>query len=175
MGTFITGPCAGMLLADLGARVIKIEQPGSGDPFRAFKGTLYSPHFQTWNRNKQSVTLDTRGADDLAAFDALVAQADVFIQNFRPGVAKKLGVDWERLHAINPRLVYASISGFGATGPDADQQHVAMFAQDRIVFVTPADYLGASHETNTARVCNRNERSEHEYMSAVCDGCRRQK
>lgn len=129
MGTFITGPCAGMLLADLGARVIKIEQPGSGDPFRAFKGTLYSPHFQTWNRNKKSVTLDTRGAVDLAAFDALVAQADVFIQNFRPGVAKKLGVNWERLHAINPRLVYASISGFGATGPDADRPAFDTVAQ----------------------------------------------
>jgi crotonobetainyl-CoA:carnitine CoA-transferase CaiB-like acyl-CoA transferase len=129
MGTFITGPCAGMLLADLGARVIKIEQPGNGDPFRAFKGTLYSPHFQTWNRNKQSVTLDTRGADDLAAFDALVRDADVFIQNFRPGVAKKLGVDWERLHALNPRLIYASISGFGATGPDADRPAFDTVAQ----------------------------------------------
>jgi len=119
MGTFITGPCAGMLLADLGARVIKVEQPGTGDPFRAFKGTLYSPHFQTYNRNKQSITLDTRDAADLAAFDDLVRGADVFIQNFRPGVAKKLGVDWDRLRSLNEALVYASISGFGSTGPDA--------------------------------------------------------
>jgi crotonobetainyl-CoA:carnitine CoA-transferase CaiB-like acyl-CoA transferase len=59
MGTFITGPAAGMLLADLGANVIKIEQPGTGDPFRAFKGGLYSPHYQTYNRNKRSITLDT--------------------------------------------------------------------------------------------------------------------
>jgi crotonobetainyl-CoA:carnitine CoA-transferase CaiB-like acyl-CoA transferase len=129
MGTFITGPCAGMLLADLGARVIKVEQPGSGDPFRAYKGTLYSPHFQTYNRNKQSITLDTRQPEDLAAFDALAAQADVFIQNFRPGVAKKLGVDWERLHALNPRLVYASISGFGSSGPDADRPAFDTVAQ----------------------------------------------
>lgn len=129
MGTFITGPCAGMLLADLGARVIKVEQPGSGDPFRAYKGTLYSPHFQTYNRNKQSVTLDTRQPDDLAAFDALVRTSDVFIQNFRPGVAKKLGVDWERLHALNPALVYASISGFGSSGPDADRPAFDTVAQ----------------------------------------------
>jgi len=129
MGTFITGPCAGMLLADLGARVIKVEQPGSGDPFRAYKGTLYSPHFQTYNRNKQSITLDTRQPDDLAAFDELVRSADVFIQNFRPGVARKLGVDWERLHSLNPALVYASISGFGSSGPDADRPAFDTVAQ----------------------------------------------
>lgn len=129
MGTFITGPCAGMLLADLGARVIKVEQPGTGDPFRAYKGTLYSPHFQTYNRNKQSITLDTRQAEDRAAFDALLAEADVFIQNFRPGVAARLGVDWERLKSLNPRLIYASISGFGSSGPDADRPAFDTVAQ----------------------------------------------
>jgi crotonobetainyl-CoA:carnitine CoA-transferase CaiB-like acyl-CoA transferase len=129
MGTFITGPAAGMLLADLGARVIKVEQPGTGDPFRAFKGGLYSPHFQTYNRNKQSITLDTRQADDLAVFDALVANADVFIQNFRPGVAGKLCVDPDRLRGINPRLIYASISGFGNEGPDRDRPAFDTVAQ----------------------------------------------
>jgi len=129
MGTFITGPAAGMMLADLGADVVKVEQTGTGDPFRAFRGGLYSPHFQTYNRNKKSITLDTRGADDLAAFDALVADADVFIQNFRPGVAKKLGVDAERLRKRNPRLIYASISGFGATGPDRDRPAFDTVAQ----------------------------------------------
>ncbi|UWN51539.1 Succinyl-CoA--L-malate CoA-transferase alpha subunit [Alcanivorax sp. ALC70] len=83
-GTFITGPNAGMLLADLGAEVIKVEKPGSGDPFRAFKGGLYSPHFQTYNRNKRSVTLNTKEPEDLALFDQLIADADVYIQNFRP-------------------------------------------------------------------------------------------
>ena len=129
MGTFITGPAAGMLLADLGARVIKIEQPGTGDPFRAFKGGLYSPHFQTYNRNKQSVTLDTRQPEDLARFDRLLAGADVFIQNFRPGVAERLNVDPARLRGLNPRLVYASISGFGATGPDRDRPAFDTVAQ----------------------------------------------
>lgn len=117
MGTFITGPAAGMLLADLGADVIKIENPDGGDPFRAFKGGFYSPHFQTYNRNKRSITLNTKQPEDLAALDALVAKADVFIQNFRPGAADRLGVDAARLRGINPRLIYASISGFGATGP----------------------------------------------------------
>ncbi|ODU22936.1 MAG: carnitine dehydratase [Sphingomonas sp. SCN 67-18] len=118
MGTFITGPAAGMLLADLGADVVKIENPEAGDPFRAFKGGLYSPHFQTYNRNKKSITLNSKLPEDLAALDRLVADADVFIQNFRPGVADRLNVDPARLQAINPRLIYCSISGFGATGPD---------------------------------------------------------
>ena len=90
-GTFITGPAAGMLLADLGANVIKIEQPGAGDPFRAFKDGLYSPHFQTYNRNKRSITLNTKDAEDAKVFDQLVQDADVYIQNFRPGAADRLG------------------------------------------------------------------------------------
>lgn len=122
MGTFITGPAAGMLLADLGAEVIKVEMPETGDPFRAFKGDLYSPHYQTYNRNKKSVELNTKNSpEDLAAFDELVKTADVFIQNFRPGVAERLFVDAERLQAINPRLIYADISGFGNDGPWKDR------------------------------------------------------
>ena len=129
MGTFITGPAAGMLLADLGAEVIKIEHPEGGDPFRAFKGELYSPHFQTYNRNKKSITLNTKTAEDLAALDRLVAEADIFIQNFRPGVAQRLGVDAARLQAINPRLVYCAISGFGPSGPDQDRPAFDTVAQ----------------------------------------------
>ena len=129
MGTFITGPATGMLLADLGATVIKIEQPKVGDPFRAFRGALYSPHFQTYNRNKKSITLDTRLPEDLAVFDELLADADVFIQNFRPGVADKIGVSPSRLQALNPRLVYASISGFGNEGPDRDRPAFDTVAQ----------------------------------------------
>ena len=121
MGTFITGPAAGMLLADLGADVIKIERPELGDPFRSFEGGLYSPHFQTYNRNKRSLTLDTRAADDLDVLDALVSKADVFIQNFRPGIADRLSAGAARLRSINPRLIYAAISGFGAAGPDRDR------------------------------------------------------
>lgn len=129
MGTFITGPAAGMLLADLGANVIKVERPDGGDPFRAFRGEFYSPHFQTYNRNKRSVTLDTRGGEDLATFDRMIAEADVFIQNFRPGVAHKLNVAPERLREINPRLIYLSISGFGPSGPDRDRPAFDTVAQ----------------------------------------------
>ena len=122
MGTFITGPACGMLLADLGAEVIKVEMPETGDPFRAFKGDLYSPHFQTYNRNKKSITLNTKAnPEDLAALDELVRGADVFIENFRPGVAERLGVGAERLQAINPRLIYATITGFGSDGPWKDR------------------------------------------------------
>ncbi|HEY1125492.1 MAG TPA: CoA transferase [Sphingobium sp.] len=129
MGTFITGPAAGMLLADLGARVIKIEQTGQGDPFRSFKGELYSPHFQTYNRGKKSIELDTRKPEDLGVLDRLVVEADVFIQNFRPGVAARLGVDAPRLQGLNPRLIYASISGFGPEGPDRDRPAFDTVAQ----------------------------------------------
>jgi crotonobetainyl-CoA:carnitine CoA-transferase CaiB-like acyl-CoA transferase len=129
MGTFITGPAAGMMLADLGADVIKIEQPETGDPFRAFKGGLYSPHFQTYNRNKRSITLDTRKPEDRAELDRLVATADVFIQNFRPGVAARLGVDAARLQGLNSALVYCSISGFGSSGPDRERPAFDTVAQ----------------------------------------------
>ncbi|CAN7695919.1 CoA transferase [Variovorax sp. LjRoot290] len=128
-GTFITGPAAGMLLGDLGADVIKVEQPKTGDPFRAFKNGLYSPHYQTYNRNKRSITLDTKDSADREVLDALIADADVYIQNFRPGVAEKLGVGAERLQALNPKLIYVAISGFGATGPAANRPAYDTVAQ----------------------------------------------
>jgi crotonobetainyl-CoA:carnitine CoA-transferase CaiB-like acyl-CoA transferase len=129
MGTFITGPAAGMLLADLGAEVIKIEHPEGGDPFRAFKGGLYSPHFQTYNRNKKSITLNTKTPGDLAELDRLIMDADIFIQNFRPGVAERLSVHPSRLQALNPRLIYCSISGFGPDGPGRDRPAFDTVAQ----------------------------------------------
>jgi crotonobetainyl-CoA:carnitine CoA-transferase CaiB-like acyl-CoA transferase len=129
MGTFITGPAAAMLLADMGAEVIKVEQPETGDPFRAFDGDLYSPHFQTYNRNKKSIELNTKDEADLAKCDELVASADVFIQNFRPGVAERLKVDHRRLQAINPRLIYVDISGFGSDGPNRDRPAFDTVAQ----------------------------------------------
>lgn len=128
-GTFITGPAAAMLLGDLGADVIKVEQPGSGDPFRAFKNGLYSAHFQAYNRNKRSIALNPKDPADLAVFDGLIAEADVYIQNFRPGAAERLGAGAERLQRINPRLVYCSISGFGATGPAAQRPSYDTVAQ----------------------------------------------
>jgi crotonobetainyl-CoA:carnitine CoA-transferase CaiB-like acyl-CoA transferase len=128
-GTFITGPAASMLLADLGADVVKVELPGTGDPFRAFKGGLYSPHYQTVNRNKRSVTLNTKQPADLERFDALVKDADVYLQNFRPGFAEQIHTGIDRLRGINPRLIYCGISGFGATGPAAHRPTYDSVAQ----------------------------------------------
>jgi crotonobetainyl-CoA:carnitine CoA-transferase CaiB-like acyl-CoA transferase len=127
-GTFITGPCAGMMLADLGADVIKIESP-TGDPYRAYQGELYSPHFQAYNRNKRSIALDLGKEPERAVFDALIRDADVYIQNFRPGAAERLGAGAERLMQLNPRLVYGSISGFGARGPYAERPSYDSVAQ----------------------------------------------
>ena len=121
LGNFITAPLASMLLGELGADVIKIERPGTGDPFRAFKGGLYSTQFQAHNRNKRSLSLDYTRPEGLAVLDRLVAQADAIILNMRPGVEDKLGLGAERLQALNPRLVVCSITGFGASGPYASR------------------------------------------------------
>lgn len=127
-GTFITGPCAGMMLADLGADVIKVESP-TGDPYRSYQGGRFSPHFQAYNRNKRSIALDLHEPPDRDAFDALVTDADVYIQNFRPGTAERLGAGVRRLHELNPRLVYCSISGFGSSGPYVDRPSYDSVAQ----------------------------------------------
>ena len=127
-GTFITGPCCGMMLADLGADVIKVESP-EGDPYRAYQGGQYSPHFQAYNRNKRSLTLDLKRPDEKSIFERLVTEADVYIQNFRPGTAERLGAGPERLQRLNPRLVYCSISGFGSSGPYVDRPSYDSVAQ----------------------------------------------
>ena len=127
-GTFITGPCCGMMLADLGADVIKIESP-DGDPYRAYQGGNYSPHFQAYNRNKRSLALDMKQPGDRGVFDTLIREADVFIQNFRPGTADRLGAGAKRLQELNPKLIYCSISGFGADGPYVDRPSYDSVAQ----------------------------------------------
>jgi crotonobetainyl-CoA:carnitine CoA-transferase CaiB-like acyl-CoA transferase len=127
-GTFITGPCAGMMLADLGADVIKVESP-EGDPYRSYQGDRYSPHFQAYNRNKRSIALDLKTPGERGLFEGLVREADVFIQNFRPGTAARLGAGSDRLSEINPRLIYASISGFGSSGPYVERPSYDSVAQ----------------------------------------------
>lgn len=127
-GTFITGPCAGMMLADLGADVIKVESP-SGDPYRSYQGGQFSPHFQAYNRNKRSLVLDMSTQPDRELFDQLIANADIYIQNFRPGTAERLGAGAERLQELNPKLIYCSISGFGSSGPYVDRPSYDSVAQ----------------------------------------------
>jgi len=116
----LSGPYCTMLLADMGARVIKIERPGAGDDTRAWGPPFLgaeSAYFLSINRNKESVTLDFKRPEGRALLDRLVAKSDVLVENFRPGTLTKLGLDYEGLSGKFPRLVYCSISGFGQTGP----------------------------------------------------------
>jgi len=130
----LSGPYCTMLLADMGARVVKIEQPGKGDDTRAWGPPFLRPsgqkpsaggpeeagesaYFLSINRNKESVTLDFKHPDGRAILDGLVARADVLVENFRPGTLARIGLDYRTLAARHPRLVYCSVSGFGQTGP----------------------------------------------------------
>ena len=119
---YLAGPSAALRLADLGARVIKIERPGSGDGSRPMKlhnleSMGDSVLFQTINRNKESFCANLKSPEDMAMVKRLIARADVMIENFRPGVMKKMGLDYESVRRINPRLVYGTVTGYGTTGP----------------------------------------------------------
>jgi len=116
----LSGPYCTMMLADLGARVIKVEQPGKGDDTRGWGPPFIegeSAYFLSVNRNKESITLDFKAPGGREVLDRLIAKADVLVENFRPGTLTKLGLDYASLSAKHPRLVYCSISGFGQTGP----------------------------------------------------------
>jgi crotonobetainyl-CoA:carnitine CoA-transferase CaiB-like acyl-CoA transferase len=119
LGGFITGPYTAALLAEFGADVIKVERPKGGDPFRALRSDLYSPQFQAHNKNKRSICLEYTKRDGLAVLDKLIVSADVLVLNNRPGASEKLGLGYDRLHSINPKLIYCSITGFGSNGPYA--------------------------------------------------------
>lgn len=120
----LAGPLATMTLADLGAEVTKIERPGGGDDTRSwgppYDATGAATYFQAVNRNKRSVVLDLADADDLAEARRLALAADVVVENFRPGVMAKLGLDYESLAAENPGLIFCSITGFGGSGAGAE-------------------------------------------------------
>lgn len=121
LGTFITGPYAGQLLAELGASVIKVERPEGGDPFRDFSSGGYSPQFRAYNRGKRSLAIDLNKAEGRQAILRLLERCDVVLDNFRPGVMERLGLGWEMLHQRFPRLIQCSITGFGADGPYKDR------------------------------------------------------
>jgi crotonobetainyl-CoA:carnitine CoA-transferase CaiB-like acyl-CoA transferase len=136
MSQFLSGPFAALRLLDLGARVIKIERPDGGDLCRR----LYlsdteiggdSTLFHAINRGKQSFAADYKNPDDLETVKALIAKADVLVQNFRPGVINRLGLDYEAVKQINPRLVYASITGYGESGPWVQRPGQDLLAQAR--------------------------------------------
>ena len=120
--TFVTGPYAAALLGDLGARVIKVESPPDGDPYRYFApDPAYSFNFAHLNRNKESIVLDLKAAQGKQICLELIKRADVFVENFRPGTADRLGFGYDELRALNSRLVYCSISAFGQSGPYVDK------------------------------------------------------
>lgn len=120
--TYVTGPYATALLADLGARVIKIESPPDGDPYRYFApDPHFSFNFAHLNRNKESLVLDLKSPQGKEICLALIKKADVFVENFRPGAAERLGLGYDALRALNRRLVYCSISAYGQSGPYVDK------------------------------------------------------
>jgi crotonobetainyl-CoA:carnitine CoA-transferase CaiB-like acyl-CoA transferase len=131
---FLAGPLAALKLADLGARVVKIERPNGGDLCRQ----LYisnleldgdSTLFHSINRNKESYAADLKNPAHLAAVHRLIARADVMLENLRPGVMERLGLGWSAVHALNPRLVYGSVSGYGNTGPWVEKPGQDLLAQ----------------------------------------------
>ena len=146
LGTFITAPYAAMLLAELGADVIKVERPEGGDPFRWFAGGLSSPHFQAHNRHKRSVALDYTTPDGLKLLHLLIEHADALVINVRPGVEQRLGIDEGTLRRLNPKLVFCFITGFGADGPYANRP-----AYDNVGQAL-AGWLSRFHDTDDARV-----------------------
>ncbi|WP_417587353.1 CaiB/BaiF CoA transferase family protein [Pararhodobacter oceanensis] len=119
----LSGPFCSMLLGDMGAEVIKVEPPEGGDPVRQQGGMQdgLSWYFASFNRNKKSVTLNLRDAGDMALLRQLIEGADVLVENYRPGVLDKMGLDATTLEQLNPRLVTCSINGFGSSGPYADR------------------------------------------------------
>lgn len=136
MAQFLSGPYAALRLGDLGARVIKIERPDGGDLCRRLYLTDTeiggdSTLFHAINRNKQSFAADLKNPADLARVRALIGRADVLIQNFRPGVIERIGLGYGAVRALNPRLVYATITGYGAAGPWAALPGQDLLAQAR--------------------------------------------
>ena len=127
----LAGPYCTMVLADLGARVIKVELPHTGDDSRQFGPFVggKSAYFMSLNRGKESIALDLKAEADRQIFDALLERADVLIENFRPGAMDRLGYGWDHLKDRYPRLVYAAVSGLGRTGPYAHRPAYDMVVQ----------------------------------------------
>ena len=117
LGNFISGPYGAMLLADMGAEVIKVENPKGGDPFRGWDLGGDQPNFWAYNRGKRSITLNLQTSEGKEIFLALAKSADVVLDNYRPGVMKKLGIDYDTVSKTNPGVIYLSITGTGPSGP----------------------------------------------------------
>ncbi|WP_375194197.1 CaiB/BaiF CoA transferase family protein [Sphingobium sp.] len=154
----MAGPFCCMLLGDMGADVIKIEPPVTGDSTRHSMGFRLkgedSPGFLALNRNKRSIALNLKDDADREVLYALVKSADVLVENARPGVAARLGIDYDRLAKINPRLVYASISGFGQTGPWAQRPGFDLIAQAMSGILSSNGFPGMEPAKNSIAVAD---------------------
>ena len=131
MTQFLAGPYCGLILADMGADVIKVENPQGGDFVRAAVPQVngISMYFENMNRGKKSVTLNLKTEEGKEIFTKLLAEADVLIENNRPGVMKRLGFSYEQASKINSRIIYCSISGFGQTGPYSQEPGYDLIGQ----------------------------------------------
>ena len=134
----IAAPFCTRQLADLGARVIKIERPGSGDFARAYDARVkgMASHFVWTNRSKESLTLDVKHAESKKILDKLLEHADVLVQNLAPGAAARLGLSYEALHTLHPRLIVCDISGYGADGPYRDKKAYDLLIQSESGFLS---------------------------------------
>jgi len=156
VGAFMAAPYATMQLADLGARVLKVENPDGGDPVRTtgpFIDGESSP-FVRLNRNKESVTLNLKDEDDNAAFRELVREADVLVENLRPGAMTRLGLGYTSLREVNPRLIYASASGWGQDGPLAHLPGLDIMAQARSGLMSVTGFPGQEPAKVGVPICD---------------------
>ncbi|CAG9164068.1 CaiB/BaiF CoA transferase family protein [Cupriavidus pampae] len=131
LGQLIAGPFAAKTLADFGAQIVKVEPPGQGDPLRKWR-MIHEDTSVWWeaqSRNKQSICIDLRQAEGQALVRKLAAEADILIENFRPGTMEKWGLGWDVLHADNPKLIMVRVSGYGQTGPRKDEPGFAAVAE----------------------------------------------
>ena len=130
LGHVMAGPFCAMLLCDMGADVIKVEAPG-GDPARRMSGSqgTESPAFNAVNRGKRGIVVDLKTQDGSSILRRLISTADILIENFRPGVMRQLGLDYNTIRTLNPKIIYASISGYGQSGPDSAKGGFDLIAQ----------------------------------------------
>ncbi|MDE1854026.1 MAG: CoA transferase [Thaumarchaeota archaeon] len=137
----LAGPFCTMMLADLGADVVKIEPPGKGDETREWGPPFVngeSTYFMSVNRNKRSIVLDLKSSKGVEILESLAKRSDVFVENFRPGTASKLGIGYDKMSRLNPSIVYCSISGYGQSGPSKDRAgyDLAVYASSGMMSIT---------------------------------------
>ena len=165
LSRILAGPLASQLLGDLGADVIKVERPRTGDDARSYGPPFLQSSdgaqsdeagfYLSCNRNKRSITIDHSTPEGADILRALAAGSDVFIENFRPGVLKKYGLDHESLHRLNPRLIYCSVTGFGQDGPFASRpgnRDSAVATAQRLRFRARMRSIGSAPRWDRARV-----------------------